>query len=101
MEKADRKKGGPDQIALGAQIDESDESALEKWAQNLCRGLSTEWLADALQVDPTIDSVVSRITESISDPGLRKRIDEICRREILKTSRREKAASRDSGDPDS
>jgi hypothetical protein len=89
-----------EKVARGWQIEESDEAGLEKWAKNLCKGLSVDWMADALQVDSTIDAVVDKITESISNPDLRKRIEEICKSEILKTSQEEEVESQDGGGSD-
>ena len=82
-----------EEVALGRQVDTNDVLAMEKWAIRLCEGLSTEWLADALQVDATVDAVVSKITESIPDISVRKRIEVLCRREILKTGEKERGPS--------
>ena len=64
------------------QVDKNDLAKVELWAKGICRGVSVKEAAEALNVDPSLPSVISALTESLPETT-RERAAAICRAELI------------------
>lgn len=61
-------------------VDDSDLDGLARWAE-LCRGRTVDDLAAELEVDPTVDAIITRLTVGLPERS-REVVADVCRREL-------------------
>lgn len=66
-------------------VDDSDADGLARWAE-LCRGRTVDDLAAELNVEPTINAIIARLTLGLPENG-RKVVADVCKRELNRKPR--------------
>jgi hypothetical protein len=50
-------------------IDLSDANAVRQWAQEMCKGLKLDEIAQELDIEPTVEAVTRRLTSDLPEPA--------------------------------